>query len=277
MRFKSLTLSVILSCILVSGCNQSQTDKHGSSEIKNADTQNNVLTEPVVKPHRYYVYRDGSRFGYEQALSKNDIESGRATLPLMLISYQGKQNNRYHFILIEGHGITMASCKEDCEMIEIQTRAGIQVMRAAPGSILYAIASDMKNGFLEPEPVEKHAEKLPSAEIPQQPSPAAPRADLPSVSAPAAASQHYNPSFDCSKAKSQVELLICQDQQLSELDADLEEKFLQARYVAKDKTQFRLQARQEWTWREQNCKDKACLLRWYQKRAQQLEKVIEEE
>lgn len=78
------------------------------------------------------------------------------------------------------------------------------------------------------------------------------------------------PSFDCSKARSDSEKLICADSDLSALDNELNQIYRKAKEAAFDKKQFRNDAVMEWKWRDKNCHEKSCLMRWYAKRKQEL-------
>ena len=90
------------------------------------------------------------------------------------------------------------------------------------------------------------------------------------TSNPLAITDDAKPSFDCAKAKSTVELLICSDPALSRLDMELFNLFKEAKAKTADKENFKKQAIAEWKWREANCQDRECLLGWYQRRRDQL-------
>lgn len=81
-------------------------------------------------------------------------------------------------------------------------------------------------------------------------------------------------SFDCTKAKSQSEKLICDDPQLSALDDDLSLLYKKARSVTNDKDAFNTQNKTEWSNREKDCKNKTCMLLWYEHRKNQLIEII---
>ncbi|MGY2490983.1 DnaJ domain-containing protein [Cupriavidus sp. CP313] len=70
-------------------------------------------------------------------------------------------------------------------------------------------------------------------------------------------------SFDCDKARSSSEKLICDDADLAAMDRDLATTFAHAKAAAPDKRTFTEIARQNWNWRNKNCTDKACLVTWY--------------
>lgn len=78
------------------------------------------------------------------------------------------------------------------------------------------------------------------------------------------------PSFDCKKARSASEKTICGDAELSRMDRELAELYRAARAAAKDPQAFRQAAAEEWRIREESCRDRGCLIQWYQKRKLQL-------
>ncbi len=72
-----------------------------------------------------------------------------------------------------------------------------------------------------------------------------------------------SPSFDCQKAKSDAERLICSDAGLASQDVALASLFEQAKAAVTDKAAFRERVRQQWNYRESACHDTECLNRWY--------------
>ena len=84
-------------------------------------------------------------------------------------------------------------------------------------------------------------------------------------------------SFDCKKAKSNSEVLICSDAALSKLDYELAEIYRRAKAKALDAQEFKKQTVAAWQWRENNCRDnKECLVKWYTDRKDILLKVIQD-
>jgi len=70
-------------------------------------------------------------------------------------------------------------------------------------------------------------------------------------------------SFDCSKARSYAEKLICQDPELAQHDRELADELAKAKLAASDQTALKAHARQAWNYRETACQDRECLIRWY--------------
>ncbi|WP_049871245.1 lysozyme inhibitor LprI family protein [Ramlibacter tataouinensis] len=86
---------------------------------------------------------------------------------------------------------------------------------------------------------------------------------------PAVAS--VKPSFDCAKARSVPEKMICSDAELARLDRELGRLHAQAKRAAPSTTAFNRKNNEEWNRREATCRTRSCLLQWYAERRQQLE------
>lgn len=77
----------------------------------------------------------------------------------------------------------------------------------------------------------------------------------------------HGPNFDCNKAKSQAEKLICQDAELSSLDVVLADLFHKAKNIkGENRGVLIARTKQAWLEREENCKTIVCLQRWYASR-----------
>lgn len=70
-------------------------------------------------------------------------------------------------------------------------------------------------------------------------------------------------SFDCSKAHSDAEHLICSDAELAQEDIQLAAIYGRAKAAADDPVAFKARTRAQWNYREQQCHDRECLVRWY--------------
>jgi hypothetical protein len=106
-----------------------------------------------------------------------------------------------------------------------------------------------------------------------------PRAPITSQAMGAAAAPDVvaqpQPSFDCDKAKSAPEKLICGDAELAQLDRELGTIYARAKSIASDPEAFQRVSDREWRRRETECGDRDCLLRWYAQRKHQLQEQIE--
>lgn len=84
----------------------------------------------------------------------------------------------------------------------------------------------------------------------------------------------YGASFDCTKAASLTERLICEDAQLSADDDELGVLYAKAKAAASDEEQFAESGREALRWREHNCSDINCLKGWYAKRRSALLQLL---
>lgn len=86
-----------------------------------------------------------------------------------------------------------------------------------------------------------------------------------------------SPSFDCSKARSTTEKLICVDEDLARQDRELGRIHERAKRAAPDARAFQRDSDAEWQRREEACQDRECLQRWYAQRRAQLSAQAEED
>lgn len=82
------------------------------------------------------------------------------------------------------------------------------------------------------------------------------------------------PSFDCARANSVTEHLICEDAELSAQDLRLFELYKHAKAMTPQLANFKQETKAAYLWREANCTDKACLLDWYAARKVVYSRVI---
>ena len=85
----------------------------------------------------------------------------------------------------------------------------------------------------------------------------------------------YSASFDCSKAGTDVEHLICDNTELSLLDEQLSDRYKKALEDESSKSELK---KKQFTWlkNRNKCKDKLCLIKSYQAKISLLEKYIRE-
>ncbi len=122
-----------------------------------------------------------------------------------------------------------------------------------------AATGEAANKAVEPgEPSRKDTAKQAAAT--PKPKPARVAAAPAPVPAPQAAN---GPSFDCGKARSDAERLICADGDLAAQDAAVARLLGQARAAVADRDGFRDRVRQQWGYRDSACHDRQCLTRWY--------------
>jgi hypothetical protein len=103
----------------------------------------------------------------------------------------------------------------------------------------------------------------------------APVSAAPVSTAPVSASATQQTSFDCSKARSDAEHLICSDPELAADDIELASIYAKAKASATDQIAFKARTRAEWNYREQTCHDRECLVRWYADQKTALQQIAE--
>ena len=84
----------------------------------------------------------------------------------------------------------------------------------------------------------------------------------------------FSASFNCSRAGSVAEKLVCNDAELSALDDQLGKTYRLAKGKAADRRAFNVQSDGFWRWREANCRDRDCLLDWYRQRQAMLDATL---
>ena len=87
--------------------------------------------------------------------------------------------------------------------------------------------------------------------------------------------QNYITSFDCSKAKSISETLICQNIDLAQADRELAELVRIAKLEIVDQVALTNRLKKQWNYREKNCKDVECLNIWYGYQKETITKIIQ--
>jgi uncharacterized protein len=82
-------------------------------------------------------------------------------------------------------------------------------------------------------------------------------------------------SFDCAKAKSDAEHLICSDAELAADDVELAVIYAQAKTAAVDQPAFKDRTRVRWNYREKICHDRECLVQWYADQKAELSHIVQ--
>jgi uncharacterized protein YecT (DUF1311 family) len=228
-------------------------------------TAPDIVTAPAAPTHNYAMEEDG-QYGYEGALSENDKNAGRAVNPVVMVRYLGEKDGTYVIQIGEGYRSETMSCKAPCNFIKIiDTYAGqiikTETVHTTGYSVMDSVFQDVQYGYLK---VFGSQTLMPPA------AQAAPADAVPPVAPQPIQSSSVQPSFDCNKARSPSETLICGDQQLSALDNELAAIYERAKVAAADKAELKNQAVSAWNWREQNCTDKSCILGWYGNRKRDL-------
>lgn len=286
----------MLSCLLVAtlgACNSSSKQEASIASASpqqpaSASSSNNAsppppapvaAPEPPPPSHQYVMEQDGT-YGYEPALSEDDVRSGKAAKPLVMMRYVGLRDGTYVLLMLDPdneNDATRVTCQAPCNFAKVQIMSGTMVLRTetirvVPNSLIGAMLEDALSGQLRPY-----------GQTASMPRPVA----APSINNPATASIQSTPqdsttesipqqtSFDCSKARSIPEYLICHDPELAASDRELAIIYQQAKEAVSDKAAFADRTRKQWNYRQKNCRDKPCLVSWYAYQKEVLTKIAQ--
>lgn len=101
----------------------------------------------------------------------------------------------------------------------------------------------------------------------------APKTEAPIAAAPASVDNNpFAPSFDCTKASSSQERMICGDRELSKLDVQMAGAYADARQKSTDANALKAEQKQWLKNTQRSCSDKACLVGAYTSRIAELDK-----
>lgn len=237
-----------------------------------------TLTPPPPAPRHNYAMVDNGTYGYEPALSEEDVRKGTATKPLIMVRYVGNLHGSY-VIIVLGQDATAAnyvsriSCQLPCDFAKSEsvfndTVVKTETLRVTPESLIGAMLADAASGQLEAygHPAVASSPTQPMSTTPTL-LPATMQVTSPDNGAPSSAQDGAAPlqeaSFDCHQAGSIPQYLICHDPELATSDRSLADLVQKARAAALDQVAFGDRIRKQWNYREKTCKDKACLSAWY--------------
>lgn len=148
-------LPCLSAAMLVSACNHSSkpetsavatsAPQHASTSAAGSANTPAALPVPAAMPapppHQYAMEQDGT-YGYEPTLSEDDVRSGKATKPLVMMRYVGRRDGTYVLLLIDPDNenyATRVTCQAPCNFAKLQTMSGTMVLktetiRVAPNS-----------------------------------------------------------------------------------------------------------------------------------------------
>lgn len=105
---------------------------------------------PAVTHH--WVMRQGRAFGYQSALSDNDVAAGLATKALVMVEYNGVVNGDYSFSStnpVTGNLVVMR-CAEPCAFMRVMNydHRAPETFPVTSGSVMAALVEDAREGYL---------------------------------------------------------------------------------------------------------------------------------
>ena len=296
---------IFAAVLILSGCgkdngSQPQTTSQSASAAPVATAPalpSNPPPEPSAPPppppsHNYAMVDNGT-YGYEPALSENDVRDGKAAKALIMARYVGNKNGAYVVIVLgqdaNDVGVTnRVSCQAPCEFAKSEIMSGdtvikTETLRVKPDSLIGAMLEDAVSGQLIPygrttttptisAPVAQTAAMSTATPVAGPPTDATSptQQQVQDTNAPL-----QQTSFDCTKAGSIPQYLICHDPDLAASDRSLADLLQKARAAVQDQAAFSDRIRKQWNYREKNCKDKACLTSWYAYETDVLTKIAQ--
>lgn len=375
---KKVTIAAFCAAILTLSACEKATDQPRTDAANATPAPNSAPTTPVpapapVQPPHNYQMVDQGTYGYEPALSEDDIRKGIATKPLIMVRYEGNRNGTYIILILgvdqnNSSVVNRVSCQLPCqyaksEMLLDASVISTETLPVRRDSIMGAMLEDAVSGQLAPYGQRQHdshiemqpqpavssplsaasssvqmwvgahdtnlrscpgvgctpmivipkgsgvsvdmssAQTVPQSTdswvratysgpycspesidpqlgcvapvqssnpvsgwlnfslLSQSPRPASNA--TPAVSASDQSATTYQTSFDCAKATSVPDYLICHDPDLAMSDRELATIYQQAKAAVTDKAAFTDRTRKQWNYREKNCRDKSCLAAWY--------------
>lgn len=139
----------LLICALLVGCGHNKDDFSQPKE-----TQAQEVSAPLPT-HNYAVYLD-DEYGYQPALSENQLNNGQVASTLFMLKYLGEKNGKYQLFTKQNDNVmTVMECQNPCQFIKLHhlvNGIGVvktEVMEAAPDSIGKLAFDDAINGELQ--------------------------------------------------------------------------------------------------------------------------------
>ncbi len=114
---------------------------------------------PAPPPHNYQMVDRGT-YGYEPALSEDDVRRGTATKALIMMRYEGVKDGQYVILILgddpsNSAAYARVSCQLPCQFAKSQTILGgtvlkTETLRVTSTSLMGAMLEDAVNGALVP-------------------------------------------------------------------------------------------------------------------------------
>jgi len=160
LTIRIITVKYILICLLLAACSlsdQSQSDAAREKMDMSVDSPTAKIDSTATgdSNHYYAVYADGE-YGYEQAISQDDINAGKGASPLIMFKYLGENDGVHQVILTDNDGSQVVSeCTSPCKYFKASVlNYGYfirkEMMAAAPGTIGAMVFLDAFQGKLKP-------------------------------------------------------------------------------------------------------------------------------
>lgn len=148
------TFFLALAIIGLTACGESQ--QQAASVAKPVEAQ--IVEAPqAVEPEvdHYYSLKDGLQYGYETALSQDQIAAGQMANTLTMFKYAGEKDGVYQVYTEDaGNIVTTIQCTNPCDFMKIMVFSTSEListerLKATEGTIGWLVMADAINGKLE--------------------------------------------------------------------------------------------------------------------------------
>lgn len=79
---------------------------------------NEIAASEVVPDKPNYAMQDDGEYGYQPALSENEIKAGRATSALIMVRYLGEHDGTQSVKFVDGRISSIISCTSPCKFVK---------------------------------------------------------------------------------------------------------------------------------------------------------------
>ncbi|WP_157649125.1 hypothetical protein [Burkholderia ubonensis] len=127
------------------------------NEVPSPASSDAVRPQAGVSSHQYVLRQDGA-YGYEPALSEDDIRAGKAVKALVMMRYVGFRDGTHTLLIVDEDDpgvVGRVTCAVPCEFAKFQTVVdgkvtSTETLRMTPGSLIGSMFEDAIAGRLVP-------------------------------------------------------------------------------------------------------------------------------
>lgn len=157
---KRMVAFALAVAVALSGCDKESDRNQAASSPGLPPTATGAPSQTSPKPpptHNYQMVDNGT-YGYEAALSEEDVRKGIATKPLMMMRYEGKKNGTFTILILgtdanDNEVVNRVSCQAPCQFAKSEVLLGdtvtkTETLRVTTDSIVGGMLQDAVSGQL---------------------------------------------------------------------------------------------------------------------------------
>lgn len=140
------------SLLALAACGDKAAEPSTAANPPSAPVPTAVAAEPKVsatpaQPDHFYAMTEDGEYGYQHALSDDDIKAGRATSALLMVRYLGDSKGVRSIKFVDGDISNVLSCSAPCKFVKSKIIYAGRVMRTetvpvTDGSVIQAVMRD---------------------------------------------------------------------------------------------------------------------------------------